>query len=240
MSKLDQPREIIDRRSVAAALAEATVNVTGQAEVRKTVLDHLKTALDAGESVIQARFETREDWGLNTVAERSYLMDQILRILFDFGVEQVFKGATQTDAEPVSLVAMGGYGREELSPESDIDLLFLMPYKLPPSTEQLVEFMLYTLWDLNLKVGHATRSLDDNIRQAQADMVIRTAMLDARWIWGDQDLFQSFWHRFQNEVIKDSAVSFVEAKLAERDARHARTGDSRYVLEPNIKEDKGG
>ena len=240
MRKLDRPRDIIDRRRIAAALAEATVDASSQSDVRKTVLEHLRQALERGEATIQKRFETREDWGLNTVAERSYLMDQILRILFDHGSEQVFKGATQTTAEPVSLVAMGGYGREELSPESDIDLLFLLPYKLPPSTEQLVEFMLYTLWDLNLKVGHATRSLDDNIRQAQADMVIRTAMLDSRWIWGDQDLFQNFWHRFQAEVVADSAMSFVEAKLAERDARHERTGDSRYVLEPNIKEDKGG
>ena len=240
MRSLDRPRQIIDRRAVAAALDAAVSDEPQGALARKTVLSHIKQALDAGEVVIQERFETREDWGLNTVAERSFLMDQVLRILFDYGAQRLFKRGIQTTAEQVSLVAMGGYGRAELSPESDVDLLFLLPYKLPPSTEQLVEFMLYTLWDLNLKVGHATRSLEDNIRQAKADMVIRTAMLDSRWIWGDQDLFQTFWHQFLEDVVSGTGISFVEAKLAERNTRHERTGDSRYVLEPNIKEDKGG
>jgi UTP:GlnB (protein PII) uridylyltransferase len=125
-------------------------------------------------------------------------------------------------------------------PASDIDLLFLLPYKLTPHGEQVVEFMLYRLWDLGLKVGHATRSVDECIRQAKADMTIRTGLLESRFLWGDTKLFQELKRRFRREVATGNGLDFVEAKLAERDQRHKRTGNSRYTLEPNIKEGKGG
>jgi [protein-PII] uridylyltransferase len=118
--------------------------------------------------------------------------------------------------------------------------MFLLPYKLMPRGEQVVEYMLYMLWDMGLKVGHATRSIDEAIRLAKADMTIRTSLLEARWIWGNQVLFEQFKARFAKDVIAGTGPAFVEAKLAERDARHQRMGDTRYVLEPNIKEGKGG
>ena len=133
---------------------------------------------------------------------------------------------------------MGDTG-EGLAPRSDIDLLFLLPYKATPRVEQVIEHVLYTLWDLGLKVGHATRSIDDCIRQAHDDMVIRTGLLESRYIWGVQTLHAELRMRFFEEVVKGNGL-FVEAKLHERDERHERMGDSRYVLEPNIKDGKGG
>ncbi|MBF0094828.1 MAG: [protein-PII] uridylyltransferase, partial [Alphaproteobacteria bacterium] len=125
------------------------------------------------------------------------------------------------------------------APFSDLDLLFLLPNERTPYFESLIEYLLYMLWDLGLKVGHSSRSVDECMRQAQADTTIRTAMLEARWLWGDQELYKTFRKRFRTE-IKGQVVDFVESKLAERDARHERMGDTRYVLEPNIKEGKGG
>ena len=100
--------------------------------------------------------------------------------------------------------------------------------------------MLYLLWDLGLKVGHATRSIDDCMRQAEADLTIRTSLLEARWLTGDRELFTRFQRRFAGEILSRGGAKFVEAKLAERDGRHRRMGSTRYLLEPNVKEGKGG
>ncbi len=118
--------------------------------------------------------------------------------------------------------------------------MFLLPYKQTPHTEQVIEFLLYLLWDLGLKVGQATRSVAECLRYAKADLTIRTALLEARYVWGEQALYTELKTRFEAEIVRGTAAQFVEAKLAERDARHQRVGDSRYQLEPNIKEGKGG
>ena len=140
----------------------------------------------------------------------------------------------------MAVVATGGYGRRLLAPFSDVDLLFLLPYKQTPWGESVVEYVLYLLWDLGLKVGHATRTVDQSLKLARADMTIRTALLDSRLILGDEPLFEDLMRRFQREVVQGTARQFVEAKLAERDERHRRAGESRYRVEPNIKDGKGG
>ncbi|NQU69838.1 MAG: [protein-PII] uridylyltransferase, partial [Rhodospirillales bacterium] len=118
--------------------------------------------------------------------------------------------------------------------------LFLLPYKETPRLEQVIEYVLYMLWDLGLKVGHATRSIDDCIRLSKEDLTIRTSILEARYLWGDKKLFNELRRRFEKEISAASGPEFVEAKLVEREERHRRMGDSRYVLEPNIKDGKGG
>jgi [protein-PII] uridylyltransferase len=127
-----------------------------------------------------------------------------------------------------------------MAPFSDVDLLFLLPYKRTPHTEQIVEYLLYLMWDLRLKVGHSVRSVDESLRYAKSDLTIRTALLESRYLWGEQSLFAELKTRFDNEIAKGTAAQFIEQKLAERDARHKRVGDSRYQLEPNVKEGKGG
>ena len=118
--------------------------------------------------------------------------------------------------------------------------MFLLPYKQTPRGEQVMEFILYTLWDLGLKVGQAVRTLDEALHIARDDIGVRTSLLESRHLRGDGELFRAFWRRFDRRLMATTGPAFVEAKLAERDARHRRMGDSRYVLEPNVKEGKGG
>ncbi|TJX00527.1 bifunctional uridylyltransferase/uridylyl-removing protein, partial [Neisseria gonorrhoeae] len=131
-------------------------------------------------------------------------------------------------------------GRGLMAPESDIDLLFILPYKQTAWGEQVAEAILYSLWDMGLKVGHATRSVDESIRQARGDMTIRTAILETRYLAGDRPLYDELVERFDTEVVQGTAAEFVAAKLAEREERHRRGGQSRYLVEPNVKDGKGG
>ncbi len=240
MNAVFQPRQIIDRRQISAALDAFAADDNSEAKRREHLLEGVKAAYKSGGAVIRQRFEQGKASGNDTVAAHSYLMDQIIRILFDAATAHFVRRGVPTTGERISVVAIGGYGRGELAPLSDIDLLFLLPYKPTPFSEQLVEFILYLLWDLGLKVGHAVRSVNENIIQAKADMTIRTTLLDARWLWGDQEMAAELISRFKKEVKRGTADQFVQAKLAERDERHTKLGDSRYRLEPNVKEDKGG
>jgi [protein-PII] uridylyltransferase len=145
-----------------------------------------------------------------------------------------------SSGERLSVVAVGGYGRGTMAPGSDVDLLFLMPHRKNAWAETVIEHVLYALWDSEMKVGHAVRTVEDCLRLARRDLTIRTAILDARRVCGDEALFEELKTRFDLEVVKGSGPEFIEAKLAERDARHARAGESRYVVEPNVKDGKGG
>jgi [protein-PII] uridylyltransferase len=235
--QVQRQRDIIDRRSLGAAL-EALAQDRAEPP-RAKVVATLRGALQQGRAEIRRRFEAGAS-GTETVRSLSFLMDQLIRRLHDFVGSHVYPLANPTAGEHMAVVAVGGYGRGELAPYSDIDLLFLLPYKSTPHTEQVVEYMLYVLWDLGLKVGQAMRSIEETLRQAKADLTIRTAVLEARYIWGDQQLVLDLKRRFESEIIKRTAAEFVQAKLAERDQRHTRMGDSRYVVEPNVKEGKGG
>src|SRR6266851_5403643 len=238
MSHIERQREIVDRRALLAALV-ALAGQAGGEPPRAQVVEILRQALQTGRAEVRRRFDAGAS-GTDTVRGLSFLMDQLIRVLYDFVAAHVYPLANPTSGERLTLVAVGGYGRGELAPFSDIDLLFLLPYKPTPHTEQVVEYMLYALWDLGLKVGQATRSVEDTLRHAKTDLTIRTAVLEARYIWGDQELFADLKRRFEVEIIKGTAAEYVRAKLAERDERHARMGDSRYVVEPNVKEGKGG
>ena len=239
MGAITRQREIIDRRALTERLSLVAGSVQAPALDRSPFLEPLKAALTAGRAEIRRRFEATGD-GAATVREQCFLMDQLIRALFDFVTQVIYPLPNPTSGERLAIVAVGGYGRGELAPYSDIDLLFLLPYKRTPHTEQVVEYLLYLLWDLGLKIGQATRSIDECLRQAKSDLTIRTALLEARYLWGDQALFHEFKKRFDSDIVKGSAAQFVASKLAERDARHKRVGDSRYQLEPNIKEGKGG
>jgi [protein-PII] uridylyltransferase len=192
---------------------------------------------------VKRRFDANRDArtrGRECVKAYAYLIDQLIRTLYDYAFERVYPNPNPTQGERKAVVATGGYGRGELAPQSDIDLLFLLSYKLTPHAEQVIEYMLYMLWDLGLKVGHATRSVDECVRMAKQDQTIRTALLEARYLWGDAGLYRELRTRFRELAAAEGPITFVEKKLAERDERHLKVGDSRYVVEPNIKDGKGG
>ncbi|AWK86020.1 [protein-PII] uridylyltransferase [Azospirillum thermophilum] len=232
-------RAIISRRKLSGDLEELlATHGTGEG-LRPALIAALRGTLAAGRAEIRARFDA-EGSGESCVRETCYLADRLVGTLADFTVQHIFPSANPTAGEIFDIVATGGYGRGELAPCSDIDLLFLLPYKRTPRVEQVVEYMLYILWDLGLKVGHAVRSVDECIRQSKADVTIRTAVLESRYLWGPGKLFGELRRRFDKEVVAGSGPEFVEAKLAERDNRHLKMGDSRYVLEPNLKDGKGG
>ncbi len=239
MHKIPAQRDIIDRRALIARLDLVAATDMPRHKRRSKVLEVFKEALASGRAEVRRRFDGHGD-GTKTVAENCFLVDQLIRVVHDFAAGHEFPQTIRTSGEAMSLICVGGYGRGELSPQSDIDLLFLTPYKRTPWHEQIVEYILYMLWDMGLKVGHATRSADECIRHGRADLTIRTALLEMRWLWGDQVLFQDLQNRFRNEIIPGTGEEFVESKLAEREARHTQMGDSRYVLEPNVKEGKGG
>jgi len=239
MSNIPDQRNIVDRRAIITRLAAIVAEELPKHKRRSRVLEVFKAALAEGRAEIRKRF-TAGGSGTDTVRANCFLIDQLIRIAHDFAVDHEQAQGVRTAAEAMSLVAVGGYGRGELSPHSDIDLLFLTPYKRTPFQEQMVEYILYLLWDLGLKVGQATRSADECVRHAKEDLTIRTALLEMRWVWGDQALFADLQARFRNDVIAGSTEEFVESKLAERKTRHEQMGDVRYVLEPNVKEGKGG
>jgi len=239
MSSIVRQRDIIDRRALAEQLSVVVSAVSCPAPDRGAFIAPLKAALAAGHAEIRRRFEATGD-GAAVMREQCFLIDQMIRALFDLVTGDIYPLANPTSGERLAIVAVGGYGRGELAPYSDIDLLFLLPYKRTPHTEQVVEYLLYLLWDLGLKIGHATRSVEECLRQAKSDLTIRTGLLEARYLWGEQALFRDLKRRFDSDIVRGTAAQFVEGKLAERDARHQRVGDSRYQLEPNIKEGKGG
>jgi [protein-PII] uridylyltransferase len=232
-------RAIVDLRDLEAELAAVIAADLPAEERRARLVATLKAAMTRGDEAIRRHFET-ELSGTRAVRERCTLVDQILRAVYDFASEHLYPLGSMSSGERLALVAVGGYGRGELAPYSDVDLLFLMPYKVTPRSEQVIESTLYLLWDLGFKVGHAVRSVDDCMRQAKADMTIRTNLLEKRFLSGDRELFQELWQRYQKALQGGTGIDFIDAKLAERDRRHERLGGSRYLLEPNIKEGKGG
>ncbi len=237
--KLD---ELIDgealRREMTALTRATAGDGSGQA-ARSGVLQLLKGRLADGRAIAE-RMLRDDGSGSACSARLSHLMDEIIRALYDFAVTHVYRVKNPSSAERMAVVAVGGYGRGTLAPGSDIDLLFLLPYKQTPWGEQTVEYMLYMLWDLGLKVGHATRNIDECLRLSRTDITIRTSILEARFLWGELKLYDELMLRFDHEVVRTTGPEYVQAKLAERDDRHAKAGESRYLVEPNVKDGKGG
>ena len=232
--------DLIDAPTIAAELdALAAARTGSEAELRTAVAQRLKAALQDGRAKAeQMLLQDRHGRGC---AERICRMeDEIIRLLYEFTRKHLYPSQNLSEAERMAVVATGGYGRGLQAPGSDIDLLFVLPYKQTAWGESVAEAILYCLWDLGLKVGHATRSIDECIRQSKADMTIRTAILEARFLLGDHVLFDELIKRFDEEVVRGTAAEFVAAKLGEREERHRRSGQSRYLVEPNVKDGKGG
>ncbi|WP_230769481.1 [protein-PII] uridylyltransferase [Sphingomonas sp. Leaf4] len=237
--RIPDPQAIANPQALAAALA-AIPDDSDRAALRRAATAVLRDALARGRAEIERRFRDRPGHGLETAAAYAWLTDVILLALSEVIVGRVHPNPNPTAAERMTLIAVGGYGRGEMAPHSDVDIGVLTPWKQTPWSEQVIESLLYALWDLGLKVGHSSRSLDEMVRQAKGDATVRTALVEARYVWGDTALYAEAARRFKAEVQEGTARTFIAEKLSERDARHKRMGDTRYVVEPNVKEGKGG
>ena len=233
-------RALVDREALARELHDIAEAHRGQSRERHAaIVAHLKVVLAKGRET--ARAWLMEDGAGLACAERlSGLMDGVISALYTHATTDLYPRTNPSSSERICVSAVGGYGRGSMAPGSDVDLLFVLPYKQTAWGESVVEAMLYVLWDLGLKVGHATRSIEECVKLSRADMTIRTAVLEARFLAGDDKLLEEKMQRFDAEVVEGTAAEFAAAKLAERETRLSRNGTSRYLVEPNVKEGKGG
>jgi [protein-PII] uridylyltransferase len=206
---------------------------------RNEILSTLNNVIDSARTNAEKSL-IEHGSGLRTARSISRFQDDLIKIIYEYVINCVCIPNDPKEEENLCLVAVGGYGRGTLAPFSDIDLLFLYPNKLTTWTESVIENILYILWDLGFKVGHATRNLQQCLKSSKSDFTIRTSILEARYILGRIELFNNLIHKFNEEIVAKTADEFIEMKLEERDQRHLTYGSSRYLVEPNIKESKGG
>jgi [protein-PII] uridylyltransferase len=203
--------------------------------LRSKASEHVRTAL--GEARSQAEAELVRTGGGTACAKfLSATQDAIIGHLFEMAC-RLFPGPGE---EGLAVIAVGGYGRGTLAPGSDIDLLFLIAGKADARVNAIVEFLLYALWDARQKVGHAVRTNEECLRLARSDNTIMTSILEARYLCGSRPLFDELASGFRRNILQAGAKTFVSDKLAERDQRHTKSGESRYMVEPDLKDGKGG
>ncbi|WP_111732439.1 [protein-PII] uridylyltransferase [Roseovarius amoyensis] len=234
--------EIFDAAAISIAIDAALDEdgiATSPTEARKRILGILGPALKQGRAAIAETFAASPFAADSTIRSYSWLTDRTITCALDAAVRWLHPLPTPTDAEHLSVLAVGGYGRGEMAPFSDVDLLFLTPYKTTPWAESVIESTLYILWDLGLKVGQSTRTVADCLRLGAEDFTIRTALLENRFVYGDAELAETLRARLRSDLFEGTERDFIEAKLNERGERHRKQG-VRYRVEPNVKEGKGG
>jgi [protein-PII] uridylyltransferase len=207
-------------------------------DIRTKASGAIRNALTLGKERAEKQLITDGN-GTACATALAALEDMIISQLFDFARARVFTDGKNV-AGVMSIVAVGGYGRGTLAPGSDIDLLFLVPSVPDDRVNRIVEFVLYALWDARQKVGHATRNIEECLKLSRTDNTITTSILEARYICGSRKLFDQLYQDFRSNIVKRNARKFVTDKLNERDQRQAKFGESRYAVEPDIKEGKGG
>ncbi|MEL6531893.1 MAG: [protein-PII] uridylyltransferase [Pseudomonadota bacterium] len=243
---LDQPHGAIDlTRALDAAgqrahTALAAETVSDPAKLRQAAVTELRKVLAEGRDLIARELGAAPFEARRITRAHAHLTDIVVRIAFALARDKLHPNPLPTDAERLSLLAVGGYGRNEMAPFSDVDLLFLTPYKLTGWAESVIESTLYMLWDLKLKVGHSSRTIRDCMKLGREDITIRTSLLEMRVIDGDLATAQELQDTLRTQLFQQTTSQFTEAKLEERDKRHNRQGGQRYVVEPNVKEGKGG
>ncbi|MGB3739684.1 MAG: [protein-PII] uridylyltransferase [Pontixanthobacter sp.] len=241
-TKIPKQRSIIDRRELDGRIAEIVADggTGGVENSRPAIIALLRDALDRGREEVARRLAAKPSSGHEACGAQSFLIDQIVRVLFDHVTMRLHPLDTPSDDQRIAILAVGGYGRAEMAPHSDVDIAFVTPAAGNRWCETVIEAMLYFLWDLGLKVGQSSRTPDEMVRMAKQDLTIRTSLLESRHVWGDEVLYDTVCRRFNAEVVAGAEQQFVTQKLEERSVRHKRMGDSRYVVEPNVKDGKGG
>ncbi|MEY4488776.1 MAG: hypothetical protein RIQ79_1284 [Verrucomicrobiota bacterium] len=222
--------------------ARERLNFTGDVS-RAERLAASKTFLRLESAMIRMRHDGGES-GLAVTQARSAMVDVLLAHLFNFAVAS-FERIQGKIPSAVSLLALGGYGRGELSPLSDIDIMFLYPSKVKTATVQplqqhLIDEVLYVLWDCGLKVGHSTRNVDDVFVEARKDIQTKTALLEARLIAGGEALFQGFAQAYRNFYTQEDAKGYIASRLQDQSTRRTKYGDTVFLQEPDVKNGVGG
>src|SRR5437867_2492169 len=194
--------ERFDSARVSAAVDALAEKHSGREDVfRSAMAQLLKAEMIAARATAQALL-LKDRHGRRCAERLCFVQDEIIRILFSAATRHLYHSPMPSGAERMAVVATGGYGRGLMAPESDIDLLFILPYKQTAWGEQVAEAILYCLWDMGLKVGHATRSVDEWIRQARRDTTIRTAILPTRLWTGDQPPYHALAARFHQHAAQ--------------------------------------
>ena len=234
------PGTLPDAPALVAAVAAEIGRDTEPRQARAIAVRHLSELRLRANAALAADFASHPRESRALVRAQSDLTDTLVTASLLIATKLLHPLANPTESERVAVLAVGGYGRAEMAPHSDVDLLFLTPWKITPWAESVIESMLYMLWDLRLKVGHASRTVKDCLRLGREDITIRTALLEYRFVAGHAPLAEDLGERLWNDLFRNTGPEFIEAKLAERAERHRRQGGQRYVLEPNVKEGKGG
>ena len=204
---------------------------------RRFRLEFFRQALTQGFDSLKVRHAEGAS-GQESVRAHARLMDDVIFSLTRLIAADAARA--RLDATPLVVVALGGYGRSELHPLSDIDLMVVYAGELSPYVQRTMQELLYSLWDLGLQVGHSLRSLDDCVAMARTDFPSRTSMQEARFLAGDRRLFARFRRVLRENVYRRDFAQFLETTLGERDQRYRRYGASPYIGEPNVKESAGG
>jgi len=233
------PDLLFNAEKLNAELAAVQKTATSE-NLRSEISKVLSVANQSGRDAIETSLGEKPFQSAQAIASYCYLKDKLITLAFTL-VDTILHPATEIARnDKLSIVAVGGYGRKEMAPYSDIDLLFLTMSKMSPRVESMIESLLYVLWDMKLKVGHATRSASECIQLGQTDQTIKTALLECRHLCGDKGLYSNLNKRLWKDLFKSTATEYVEEKLEERAQRHERQGGQRYMVEPNVKEGKGG
>lgn len=233
------PHEIFSGETITAAVETLAAKGMDNRAFRGEVVKLLSAVRKEAVEKIAATFTGKPFESRQMTRSYTWLTDCLVGSAYLIATKYLHPLQTPTEGERLALFAVGGYGRGEMAPQSDVDLLFLTPYKITPWAESVIESMLYILWDLRLKVGHASRTVKDCLRLGREDQTIRTSLLENRFLDGFLPLNEELNQRLQDELFTGTEQEFIEAKLAEREARHLKQG-ARYVVEPNVKEGKGG
>ncbi len=234
-----EPTEIFDPVSVRQQIDALSTADIANAAMRGEVVRILRETQKTGRAAIAESFARAPFAARPLTRSYTYLTDGLVKTAMYVASEILHPLSTPTQGERIAVLAVGGYGRGEMAPSSDVDLLFLTPYKITAWAESVIESMLYILWDLRLKVGHSSRTIKDCIRLGTEDFTIRTAMLEQRFIAGYSPLAEELDQTLKTDLFHGTEREFIEAKLQERDQRHRKQGQ-RYMVEPNVKEGKGG
>ena len=206
-------------------------------ERRRLRLEFFRQALAEGYDSLKVRHAEGAS-GQESVRTHARLMDDVI-----FSLTRLIAADAAADgleATPLVVMALGGYGRGELHPLSDVDLMVVYDGEMSPYVQRMIQELLYSLWDLGLHVGHSLRSLDDCVAMARTDFPSRTSMQEARFLAGERRLFARFQRVLRENVFRRDFGQFLETTLVERDARYRKHGASPYIGEPNVKESAGG